>query len=320
MRARNLNGILVTTDNPEYMETDIRPESDVFSLSNLDVKDLRSAYREKQRNFTTVPIDVLGERLRFYPGNVTIWSGHPGAGKTTLLRQLTCKLLHANLPTFVCSLEEKPVDVFLRHCCCALGTTNPSEDGLQWCADTWLDTLKIWNYSARDSDAEHAKILAAIRVLARDHGVRHAVIDSLFCLDVPVNDLEAQRRFSRKLMQTCQLSGVHIHLVAHPRKKTRADQEDTLDDVAGSADLSRAVDNILFVKRAKNENAVSSPDVTPMLVSALKQREHPGWIGDVVGWYNRNMHQFVFDQFQAEPTRYLCADAYKYRVATDSLF
>jgi twinkle protein len=219
----------------------------------------------------------------------------------------------------VCSLEEKPADVFMRHACCALGTDNPSDDGLQWCVDTWLETLKIWNYSARDSDCEHAKILAAIRVLARDYGVRHAIIDSLFCLDVPTNDLEAQRRFARKLVQSCQLSGVHIHLVAHPRKKTRADQEDTLDDVAGSADLSRGVDNVLFVRRAKNENQVSNPEATPMCVTVMKQRED-GWIGDISGWYSRRFKQFTPDQFADTPSRYLCEEAYEHRIATEPLF
>jgi twinkle protein len=236
------------------------------------------------------------------------------------LRQLACHHLYQNTPVFVCSLEERPRDVFLRHCLCALGTDNPSMDALQWCADTWLETLKIWNYSARDSDAEHVKILAAIRVLARDFGVRHAIIDNLMSLDVSANDVEAQRRFSIKLTQTCELSGVHLHLVAHPRKRSRTDQAHTMEDVAGSADLSRKADNIVFVRRAKDENSVSSADVTPMMAEVMKQRWGTGWTGPLSGWYHRKLRQFQIDQFAELPTRYLCDEAYKARFAAEPLF
>lgn len=322
MPAKNLKGILVTTDNPAFMETDIRPQADVFQLNTLNFRELRATYREKQRNYTTAPFDPSGNHIRFFPSGFTIWSGEPGAGKTTLLRQLACHLMAAPVQqsVFVCSLEEAPLDVFVRHACCALGTENPSEDGLEWCADTWLEHLKIWNYSARDSDAEHAKILAAVRVLARDYGVRHAIIDSFMCLDVAANDIEAQRKFAGKLAQTCQLSGVHIHLVAHPRKRSRSDQAHTQEDVAGSADLARKADNILFVKRASNEQSSATPECTPMSISVFKQRFGTGRMGDSCGWYNRIHRQFVHDQFQPEPTRYLPEMAYERRIAMEPLF
>lgn len=322
MAAKKFNQILVATDNPEFLEKEVRPESDVFQLNNLNFKDLRTRYRERYRSFSTCPADPFGEKLRFYPGGYTIWSGEPGAGKTTLLRQMVCHLLRGPTPqgVFVASLEETPENVFLHHACCALGTENPSADGLEWCADVWLEHLNIWNYSAKDSDAEHARLFAAIRVLARDRHVRHAVIDSFMCLDVAENDVEAQRKFSIKLTQTCHLAGIHLHLVAHPRKKQRADAPLTQDDVAGSANLARKADNICFVRRSANEHEVSTPAATPMLVSVMKQREPPGRTCDLHGWYNRELKQFSQDQFQEFPTLYLPKSAYELRVATDPLF
>lgn len=319
MPAKALRGILVTADDPRYLEQEIKPEADVFRLDQLNVRELRERYREKQRHFTTSPFDPHGNLLRFFPGGFTIWSGEPGAGKTTLLRQLACHLLHQDLNVFVCSLEEEPEDVFVRHACTALGTENPSEDGLQWCGDVWMDKLKIWNYSGRESDAEHARIFAAVRLLARDHGVRHAVVDSFMCLDVPANDIEQQRKFAGKLAQTCHLSGVHLHLVAHPRKRSRSDQAHTQEDVAGSADLARKADNIVFVKRAANETSCSTQECTPMSVSIFKQRFGTGRTGDAAGWYNRIHRQFVHDQFQTEPNHYLPDMAYERRIAQDVL-
>ena len=311
--------ILVRTDDPVYLEHQIDAPAEVFSLDNLDVAQLRRVYREKQQDFTTMPFDPDVRTLRLYPGGFTIASGYPGAGKTTLLRQHACHLLHREQSVFIASLEESPMDVFLRHACVALGTSNPSEEGLQWCADCWSDKLKIWNYRPGSDDANPLKIFAAIRVLARDYGVRHAIIDSLMCLDVPATDWEAQRSFTKALAATAEMSGSHIIIVAHPRKPAQGSVESDIGDVAGSADLGRKADNVVFVKRAVNESSLITDGRTPMMVSIRKQRYGEGTIGDVSGWFNRHLRQFTLTQFQNEPTHYLPAAAYQRRVAADSL-
>jgi AAA domain len=315
--AKSLRSVVVTADDPRFLERQVEPATELVSLANLDVRQLRASYIERQRNFCTSPADPNGRAVRFFPGGFTIWSGMPGAGKTTLLRQLACHLLHKGQAVFVCSLEELPLDVFLRHACVALGTENPSEDGLQWCVDMWADKLKLWNYRPGKGDAEHQKIFAALRVLARDHGVRHAIIDSFMCLDVASNDFEGQRRFATTLGATCELSGAHVHLVAHPRKPSQASTDLDTADVAGAADLGRKADNVLFVGRSKDESA--SGDATPMRVSIKKQRYGTGYLGDCIGWFHRKHRQFVHDHLQEAPTHYLPDMAYERRIAAEPL-
>jgi twinkle protein len=319
VKPTKIGGIFVRTDDPAYLETQLDAPAQMFNLETLNVAELRAAYREKQRNFSTAPFDPDGRILRFFPGGFTIWSGYPGAGKSTLLRQLACHLMHRENTEFVCSLEEPPDLVFMRHAITALGTENPSDDGLQWCADIWVDRLKVWNYRPANGDARHLKIFAAIRVLARDYGMRHAVIDSLMCLDVSSDDWEAQRLFTQAMAETAQISGCHIHLVAHPRKPARGNAESDIGDVAGSADLGRKADNVLFVKRAMNEASIVTDGRTPMLVSIRKQRYGSGHIGDVQGWFSRQLRQFTIDQFQEQPTRYLPEMAYEHRIAAEPL-
>lgn len=303
---KKIGGIFVRTDNPEYLERHVDAPAEVFALDRVNVRELRDAYRAKQANFSTAPFDPEGRHLRFFPGGFTVWSGHPGAGKTTLLRQFACHLLHRGQAVFVCSLEESPVDVFMRHACVALATEDPSDEGLQECADYWSDTLKLWNYRPGSGDAGHQKILAAIRVLARENGVRHAIIDSMMCLDVPATDWEAQRQFTQALATTAEISGCHIHLVAHPRKPAQGSQEIDIGDVAGSADLGRKADNVLFVKRAANEQSVIVNQViTPMTVAVRKQRYGTGDIRDLPGWFNRNLRQYVTTEYTSTPTSYL---------------
>lgn len=307
----NFNKVLVEPDSPEFLEDQVRYDKDVFDFRKINIPMFGARYREKQRNYYTSPIDILGKRLRFYPGGYTIWSGEPGSGKTTILRQLATYYLHKQQGVFVCSLEELPEDVFMRHVCTAVGNDNPSDNAIQWCIDSWEEHLKIWNYSARDSDAEHAKIFAGVRVLARDHGIKHAIIDNLFSMDVGM-DLNSQGQFAKKLIRTCTISGVHLHLVAHPRKKQRSDTERSLDDIAGIADLNRAVDNIEWVKRKDAKDEKQDAESTGVCIETMKQRWHPSWRGNIVGWYNRKFRQFFPDdeQFPEAPQHYLPADAY----------
>jgi twinkle protein len=318
MGMKRIAGIFVTTDNPRFLEKQIDAPAEVFDLEQSDAKFLLSAYRARQMAYSTAPFDPTGERLRFFSGGFTIWSGLPGAGKTTLLRQLACHLMKVedvgtlNGPgVFVCSMEESPQEVLIRHAQVACATEDLSENALQWCVDLWSQRLKLWNYRPVESDARHMKILAAIRVLAREQGVRHAVIDSLMCLDVASNDYEAQRLFAGELARTAQAAGVHIHLVAHPRKPYQGNQDMDINDVAGSADLGRKADNVLFVKRAPQEAGATFGHCTPMVISIKKQRYGTGFIGEVGGWFHRGFRQFVMTQFQDSPMRYLPVDAFR---------
>lgn len=301
----NLKGIFVTHDDPEFLEDAVDPAEVILDLSSQNVTDLRDAYLAKQSGFCTTPFDPEGARLRLFPGGVTIWSGFPGCGKTTLLRQLTCHLLAKPQGVFFASLEEDPRDLLVRIGGAAAGREMPSESDLDWLIFAHGERLKVWGVIGF---AQHQHILATIRVLAR-RGVRHAIIDSLMCLDVTSTDWEAQRQFATALVSTARRSGVHIHLVAHPRKLVSSDQAPDINDVAGSADLGRLADNVIFVRRSANEAAIGS-EATSMAISIRKQRHGTGATGEVTGWFHRRFRQFHVDQFRREPIRYLPDAAY----------
>lgn len=304
---RNMRGIFVEADAPEFLEKEIEPEREVVDLNSLNVIDLLAAQKRRKANYDTTPFDPEGHRLRIYPGGFTIWSGFPGAGKTTLLRQFVCHLLAKGKKVFVASLEEDPEDVFYRLASVALGVEDASADGLQWCADCWHDKLRLWSY--RRGIADHARMLAVIRVLAKQ-GVTHAIIDSLARLDVHSQDWEAQRLFGNALEATAATSRLHVHLVAHPRKVVASGQQPDINDVAGSADIGRLADNVLFVRK-KPESDVVSGEFSPMQIAIRKQRYHSGACEDIDGYFNRRLRQFKPHMHDIQVTRYLPAEAYE---------
>jgi KaiC/GvpD/RAD55 family RecA-like ATPase len=307
MQRSNMRGIFVEADKPEFLEREIVPEREFIDLNSLNVADMLRAQRERQANFDTAPFDPDGEHLRFFPGGFTVWSGFPGTGKTTLLRQFACHLMRAGKSVFMASLEEDPQDVFCRLASVALGTEELTADGLQWCVDCWHDKLRLWSY--RRGIAEHARILAIIRVLAKQ-GCRHAIVDSLARLDVDSSDWEGQRKFGNALEATAANSGAHVHLVAHPRKLVSASQEPDINDVAGSADIGRLADNVIFVRRPESDGAVNG-EFSPMRVSLRKQRYHTGACANIDGYFSRRLRQWKPHMHDIEVTRYLPKEAYR---------
>jgi twinkle protein len=276
------------------------PISTTVDLAAVSVKDLRARMNAENARFDSAPFDPDGRLLRFYPGNVTVWSGFPGAGKTTLLRQFICQLLQAGRKVFFASLEEHPLDLLIRVMRTAAGTPSPTDHQMQWFLDAYGDQFRVWN-SLGDSKGDD--LLSAIASLK----VEHAFIDSLMALDVSGYEWETQRLFAKKVINTSRISNAHIHLVAHPRKPMEADELPEVHHVAGSADLGRLVDNVIFVRRKPTEAAESV--VTGMRIQVRKQRHHTGALASYEGWFKREQLQFSLDQF-SKPMRYLPDDAY----------
>jgi KaiC/GvpD/RAD55 family RecA-like ATPase len=298
-RASRLGSMVVTGAEEKFF---VEPQEKLFDLSTLDGKTLNQRAKAKLSNFGTAPFDPLGNKLRFYPGGLTIWSGFPGAGKTTLLRQFICHCLHRGSSVFLASLEEHPEDVIVNLASTAAGREFPTDHQTQWFIDAYAERFKLWGVLQL---AKHQELLAVVRQVATK-GVRHAVIDSLMRMDIANDDFEAQREFANLVSLTAQQARVHIHLVAHPRKLINTSQEPDLNDVAGARELGGVADNVLFVRRAQSDNFESKP----MLVSIRKQRHPPAEICDVGGWYHRTLRQFHVEQFPQGPTRYLPEDAY----------
>lgn len=306
------NRILVRPDDPKFLEEQVE-STDLVDFAKLNVRDIRGELIRKSKNYQTTPFDPEGRSLRLFPGSITIWSGAPGAGKTTLVRHLACHLLAKNCGVFVASLEQDWMDVFFGHCQTAAGCWEPNEHQMQWFVDAYWETGKYRLLNTTDF-AQYAKLLAIIRVLAGE-GIQHAIIDPLMCLDVSSKDIDQQQQFAKAMRQTCRLCGVHLHLVAHPRKPSDANQMLDIWDVAGAKEVVAIADNVIFVSRKKDDNDGGLNSLSDMRIRIRKQRNFHGGNTTIDGYFHRDWRQFVLDQYQEQPHRYLPDNAFAQELA-----
>lgn len=277
-----LAGMLVTGADAEV---EAMPERRLVDVSQLSPSDVLARWQKRQSDWQTIPADPTGANLRLFPGGVSVWSGYPGEGKTTQLRQMAIAMAGRGEPTFFASLEEDPEDLLLRLCMVANGLREIEHeetfgDFLHWSRER----LFVWGVVGNASGSE---LLAVIRSLAR-RGLKQAVIDSLMCLDVANDDFEKQRQFANAVAATARVSGVHIHLVVHPRKIVSRDQDPDINDVAGAREIAGIADNVIFVRRGPEE--MGTDFAKSSLVHVLKNR-HGGWCGKIHAYFRKDFGQ-----------------------------
>lgn len=277
-----LAGMLVTGVSAEL---EAMPERRLVDVAQLSPSDVLARWHKRQSDWQTIPADPTGANLRLYPGGVSVWSGYPGEGKTTQLRQMAIAMAGRGEPTFFASLEEDPEDLLLRLCMVANGLREIEHeetfgDFLHWSRER----LYVWGVVGSASGSE---LLAVIRSLAR-RGLKQAVIDSLMCLDVANDDFEKQRQFANAVAATARVSGVHIHLVVHPRKIISRDQDPDINDVAGAREIAGIADNVIFVRRGPDD--MGTDFAKSSLVHVLKNR-HGGWCGKIHAYFRKDFGQ-----------------------------
>jgi hypothetical protein len=311
-RARQVGGMFVMKAAPGADES---PEKILFDAEKQTPKEMLDAYNARRAQFDGVPLDVEGQMLRLRPRQWSIFSGYTGTGKTTYLRQTICHLLKAGKSVFVATLEADPEDYLVELASTAAGVEVVTEHQLAVFLATYSKQLKVWGVVGV---ADHRKMLATIRALAKSaEGLDYAILDSFMMLDIDEDDIEEQRQFAALLTASAISTGVHIMLVAHPKKPMDAEAPPTVHNVSGSSKLVNLAFNVLFIRRGPplpNQN----PDVTQMELHILKQRIG-GTVGVINGFFYRHQNQFHVDPHSNQPTFYLDATQYPASGLTEDL-
>lgn len=244
----------------------------------------------------TNPLLELDQRFdwfEFRPGELTVWTGYNGHGKSLLLSQAQLGLMRQGERFVIFSGEMTPEYLVKRMVKQATGQDRPTLDYIQAVGD-WL-TDRCWIFNQLGS-ATVKRLLEVFTYANKRYGVKHVVIDSLMMTDVPEDGpgaITAQKEAIRSMCDFAKRYGVHVHLVAHPRKGKDESAGPGKMDVAGSSKITDGADNVFTVWRAQKDESEPDDGTKPDARLELKKQRN----GDTQNrslnlWFNKGAQQY----------------------------
>lgn len=243
--------------------------------------------------YPLLELDQRFEWFEFRPGELTVWTGFNGHGKSLLLSQVQLGLMSQDQRFVIFSGEMTPEYLLKRMTKQATGLDRPTMAYIDAVGEWLRDRCFIFNQSG---SATVKRLLEVFGYAQKRYGVTHVVIDSLMMTDVPEDgpgSMTAQKEAIRSLCDFAKRTGVHVHLVAHPRKSKDESAGPGKMDVAGSGKITDGADNVFTVWRAqKDEAEVADEDKPDAKLELKKQRNgdtqnYSQWL-----WFNKGAMQF----------------------------
>ena len=201
----------------------------------------------------------------WHAGQLTVVSGVPSFGKSNFIDHITIALAeHAGWKTAVFSPENPSPEIWLMRLC-EIFTKQPFENGNRnrMTKETMAKALswigKHLFYIMPDSDTFALDdILATARLLLRRFGINMLVIDPWNNLEMQMAKGETENlyvgRMLAKMRMFASKTGIHIVLIAHPRKMQSLDnfgnyEVPTPYSISGSSNFYNIPHNIMIVHR-----------------------------------------------------------------------
>jgi twinkle protein len=211
--------------------------------------------------------------FEFRGGELTVWTGYNGHGKSLMLSQVLLGLMQQEKRCMVFSGEMTPERQLKRLVKQATGLDRPTLQYID-AVGRWVHD-RMWLFNVVGS-ATIARLLDVFQYAHRRYGIEHFVIDSLMMTDVPEDgpgSMSLQKDAIRKMCDFAKRNGVHMHLVAHPRKGADESRGPGKLDVAGSSKITDGADNVFTVWSARKDEADDiDPDKPDAKLELHKQR------------------------------------------------
>lgn len=237
-------------------------------------------------------------------GQVTVISGRPGAGKSTLLNEIALNIVQQGVNTAIWSgeLADGLLKSWIHQT--AAGKNHiirgGSDGDIFYITEEtdkkigeWLNE-KLFIYNRKYGNKWN-QLLSDIRDIVREKGVKVIILDNLMALDIDIESdkYESQRSFIVQIHDLAEEMGIHIILVAHPRKQTAFLR---VTDISGTSDIGNLADNIFLFHRVNQdfENQgkafFSAKKIVDMLqysnVIEIGKNRIPGTrVGDLIGLF-----------------------------------
>lgn len=243
----------------------------------------------------------LRDRLKFRPGEVTVWAGYSGHRKSMFTGQLALDLCVQRQRVLICSMEMKPADTLARMARQCFGVATPATPSLERFS-RWTDgRLWIFDHMGRLSTSE---MLAVIRYFAEECEGGHVFIDSMMMVCESEEHIDQQKQFATDMVRAAQEYGLHLHIITHCRKPSTGEgTPPTKYDIKGSGAISDQFHNVVMVWVNKPKQWALEKDPTDtkaareadMRVCVEKQRNGK-WEGALKLWFHGPSLRFTDEE------------------------
>jgi twinkle protein len=261
-----------------------------------------------------LPWRQLDERVRIRPNELSLWGGTNGSGKSQLVGQIAIDTMRQGGRVCIASMEMPRYKVLMRIARQALATEAPDHEEIYQLSKWYRDYLWIVDILGT---AKRKRLLETMLYAHRRYDVDHVIIDSFLKCGIAEDDLNTQKAFVEELADFKNAHGVHIHLVAHTRKKEDEKQMPNKHDIRGSGAITDLVDNVFILWRNKPKEeqmrrlergeldpklneARQKPDA---LLTCSKQR-NGDWEGTAALWWETMCYQYLNCK-DGSPIRYV---------------
>lgn len=237
--------------------------------------------------------DTACDWFAFRPGEFSVITGINGHGKSLLHGYLMLGLMRQGERVCIFSGEMKAEMLLKRFVKQATGTDRPTADYIDAVGSWLVDRMWIFNLLGT---ASIDRLLEVFRYGAKRYGITQFVIDSLMMTDVPEDGpgaFSAQKEAVQKIAAFAKRHGVHVHLIAHPRKASDESRAPGKLDVSGSSRITDAADNVFSVWSARKEDADEDDGKPDALLELHKQRNGEVQHRKLWLYFLRNCQQYA---------------------------
>ena len=238
------------------------------------------------------------DKVRFRPGEVSVWAGINGHGKSMFLSQVELDLCYQGERVMVASFEMKPTKQMERKSRQASGSRVPSREFLE-VFHQWTDG-RLWLYDHQGA-VDWRKVVAVMRYAVKNFGITQFVIDSLMKCVKGDDDYNGQKDFVNELCAFAQTHNAHVHLVHHVRKGESEHKTPGKFDIKGAGAITDQVDNVFIVWRNKIAEQENNGD--PTCIVACEKQRNGEFEGKFGFWFDIESQQYM-DHLSELPSMY----------------
>jgi twinkle protein len=194
------------------------------------------------------PFAGLMDKVRFRPGELSIWTGVNGHGKSMILSQVLLAAAEQGERACVAPTEMPARRWLMRQVKQATGHAIPPVDLItayhRW-AGEWL-----WIFNVKGS-SKAQRILDVFEYAWKRYDITQFVVDSLMKMGFEEDDYNGQKKFTEQLADFTITTNTHVHLVCHARKGSSEKEIVGKMDVKGTGAITDLASNVFVMWRNK---------------------------------------------------------------------